>query len=167
MGLEIERKFLVSGAFPQDGAARPLVQGYIAREGGRTVRVRYDGQDYKLTIKGATRGLARREFEWTIHAEEGEVLLNSLCDRRVEKVRHKIAQDDLTWEIDVFSGANDGLIVAEIELPAEDHPFDKPGWLGREVTRDQRFFNAALLDHPFCDWGVPYAQLLSQETLNA
>lgn len=160
MGIEIERKFLVQGTFPPDPKAKTLVQGYIAREDGRTVRVRFNGSDYKLTIKGPSVGFARQEFEWTIAPEEGEQLLHSVCSTRIEKVRHKLAQGDLTWEIDVFSGDNAALIVAEIELPDTQTSFEIPPWLGREVTQDPRFFNAALLDAPFKDWGVSYEDLL-------
>ncbi|MEO0410231.1 MAG: CYTH domain-containing protein [Pseudomonadota bacterium] len=162
MGIEIERKFLVQGPFPADPDAKTLVQGYIAREDGCTVRVRYDGSGYKLTVKGPSVGIARQEFEWAIAAEDGEPLLHSVCKTRIEKVRHRLPQGDLSWEVDVFSGDNTGLIVAEIELPGPDTPFNTPSWLGREVTQDPRFFNAALLDAPFKGWGVTYEALLQQ-----
>lgn len=162
MAIEIERKFLVSGAFPRDPHAQPLVQAYVAREDGRTVRVRYDGDRYKLTIKGPSEGIGRHEFEVTIDDEMGRALLLDICPIRIEKIRHKIPQGDLVWEVDVFSGANEGLVMAEIELPHAESQFAKPAWVGREVSADPRFFNAALLDAPFGRWGVTYAQLLQQ-----
>lgn len=162
MALEIERKFLVSGAFPVDPHAKQLIQAYIAREGGRTVRVRYDGTRYRLTVKGPSSGIGRQEFEFDIDDTSGKALLFDICPKRIEKVRHRVPQGNLTWEVDVFSGANAGLIVAEIELPSADAAFDQPAWIGRQVSHEKRFFNAALLDAPFCDWGISYADLLAQ-----
>jgi len=162
MALEIERKFLVTGAFPQDPAAQHLVQAYVAREDGRNVRVRFNGARYTLTIKGPTEGIARQEYEIDITEDIGKSLLFDLCPVRIDKMRHTIAQGSLNWEIDVFSGANAGLIIAEIELPSASSTFDVPSWLGPEVSEDQRFFNANLLDAPFCSWGLSYAQLCAQ-----
>lgn len=162
MALEIERKFLVSGAFPQDPDAKQLIQAYVAREDGRTVRVRYDGAVYRLTIKGPSSGIGRQEFEFDIDEDSGKSLLFDICPVRIEKVRHRIPQGDLTWEVDVFAGTNAGLIVAEIELPSADATFGKPTWIGREVSHDGRFFNAKLLDVPFARWNVSYAELLKQ-----
>lgn len=162
MAIEIERKFLISGDFPHDPTAKSLVQAYIAREDGRTVRVRYDGTSYRLTIKGPSQGIGRHEFEFPLAEETGRTLLFDVCATRIEKTRHKIPQGDLVWEIDVFAGSNAGLLMAEIELPHADTPFEKPGWLGREVSHDPRFFNAALLDAPFSQWGVTYQALLTQ-----
>ncbi|MEM7568591.1 MAG: CYTH domain-containing protein [Pseudomonadota bacterium] len=160
MALEIERKYLVAGPFPEDPSAKTLVQGYIAREDGRTVRVRFDGTSYKLTIKGKSEGIARHEFEWTLEEAEGQALLHGLCTIKIEKVRHKVPHAGFIWEVDVFSGDNAGLIVAEVELPSAEASFEIPSWAAREVSDDARFFNAALLDTPFVTWGVAYEDLL-------
>lgn len=168
MPVEIERKFLVCGSFPHDLNAKTLLQGYIAREAGRSVRVRASNGAYKLGIKGpplaeATASIARQEFEVALEPETGDALLFSLCSARIEKVRHVIPQGDLCWEIDVFSGANLGLILAEIELPDAAFAFEKPHWLGRDVSHDERFLNANLASTPFSTWGVSYADLLNQD----
>ncbi|MEM1019494.1 MAG: CYTH domain-containing protein [Pseudomonadota bacterium] len=160
MAIEIERKFLVRGPHPIDPSAKRLVQGYIAREDGRSVRVRFDGVAYTLTIKGPSQGMSRTEFEWPLSDADGESLLMDLCSVRIEKIRHKVPDGSLVWEIDVFAGDNAGLLVAEIEVPNEATPVPAAPWLGPEVTSDPRFFNAALLDSPFCSWGISYAELL-------
>lgn len=162
MAIEIERKYLVKGSFPKDPAAREFLQAYIAREDGRTVRVRFDGVKYTLTIKGPSQGIRRSEFEFEIDKTAGHALLHEVCPARIEKVRHTVRQGSLTWEIDVFAGANNGLIVAEIELPSEETQFDLPQWVGPEVSDDPRFFNAKLMSAPFCDWGTSYKNLLAQ-----
>lgn len=154
MGLEIERKFLVANDDWRAQSARSVEmrQGYLAGEGGKaSVRVRIEGERANLNIKAAVVGSTRAEYQYDIPLAEGRELIK-LCVGTLEKTRHYVEQGDLTWEIDVFEGANAGLVVAEIELPAEDHPYGRPAWLGREVTMDRRYYNHALALHPYSTW---------------
>lgn len=154
MGVEIERKFLVDGeAWRTLGAATLLRQGYLSADPARTVRVRIDGERAFLTIKGKSVGASRGEWEYPIPVAEAAQLLDGLCQQPlVEKVRRRIAVGPHTWEVDEFLGANAGLVVAEIELASEDEVFDKPDWIGREVTGDTRYFNSNLIRHPYSQW---------------
>lgn len=154
MGVEIERKFLVDGdAWRTLGEATLLRQGYLSADPARTVRVRIDGERAFLTIKGKSVGAARGEWEYPIPVEEAAELLDGLClQPLVEKVRRRIAVGPHTWEVDEFLGANAGLVVAEIELASEDEAFDKPDWIGREVTGEARYFNSNLIRHPYSQW---------------
>lgn len=154
MPLEIERKFLVIGdAWRTLGRGTSYRQGYLSTERDRTVRVRMAGERGFLTIKGATEGIARREFEYEIPVQEAAEMLDHLCDRPlIEKTRHRIPWGDLVWEVDEFWGDNEGLIVAEIELPAPTYPLELPDWIGTEVSHDPRYFNAALAKLPFKRW---------------
>jgi len=153
MAVEIERKFLVVG----DGwraLGKPVVyrQGYLLAEKHRVVRVRVAGDRAYLTFKGATEGISRHEFEYPVPLEDAEVLLE-WCDRPlIEKTRTAIAVGDLTWEVDEFTGDNAGLVLAEVELPAADYIFDRPDWIGQEVSDDPRYFNANLIRHPYSQW---------------
>jgi len=153
MGVEIERKFLVT-SLAWKTLAQPLAyrQGYLCREPGRTVRVRVAGDQGFLTIKGPTRGASRPEFEYPIPADEAHQLM-ALCDGPVvEKLRYRIPFADLVWEVDEFLGANQGLVVAEVELPAEDTPVTLPPWVGLEVTDDPRYANSRLAHLPYTQW---------------
>lgn len=154
MGIEIERKFLVCGEGwrqPPERQTR-FSQGYLSRDPARTVRVRLAGDKAFLTIKGATRGASRAEFEYEIPVADGQALL-ALCEGPVvEKIRHLCEHAGMTWEVDEFLGANAGLRVAEIELQSEDQPFELPAWLGEEVTADARYVNANLAVRPFTSW---------------
>lgn len=155
MGIEIERKFLVaSDGWRQQAASRTrFSQGYLSRDPARTVRVRIAGDAAFLTIKGATTGATRAEFEYAVPVADAQQLL-AMCDGPVvEKVRHLCPHDGMTWEVDEFLGANAGLVVAEIELDTEGQTFARPGWLGAEVTGDARYVNANLAVHPFTTWG--------------
>jgi adenylate cyclase len=156
MGIEIERKFLVQGdgwRQPADAQTR-FSQGYLSRDPARTVRVRLAGQRAFLTVKGATRGATRAEFEYEIPVADAQALL-AMCDGPiVEKIRHLCLFEGMTWEIDEFLGANAGLVVAEIELAAEGQVFARPPWLGLEVTGDGRYVNANLAVRPFSDWNA-------------
>ena len=156
MSKEIERKFLVNG-----NAWRTLAQGVLYRQGylnsakERTVRVRTAGEKGFLTVKGTTNGVTRSEFEYEIPFADADEMLSGLAEKPlIEKRRFKIPAGALVWEIDEFLGENAGLIVAEIELPDEDAPFERPDWLGREVSNDPRFFNSNLVRHPFSQWQV-------------
>lgn len=155
MATEIERKFLVL----EDGwrssvvSEKPIVQGYLATAGRATVRARIKGDQGFLTIKGEARGISRAEFEYPIPAEDARAMLDQMAEGVVvEKVRHEVRVGDHLWELDVFSGANAGLVVAEIELSSEDEPFARPDWLGAEVSDDRRYANASLARHPFKEW---------------
>lgn len=154
MGIEIERKFLVTGdGWRQPAAAQTrFSQGYLSRDPARTVRVRIAGEQAFLTIKGATQGATRAEFEYEIPLTDARQLL-ALCDGPlVEKIRHLCPHEGMTWEVDEFLGANAGLVVAEIELAAEGQVFARPDWLGAEVTGDGRYVNANLAVNPFTRW---------------
>ncbi len=157
MAQEIERKFLVTGDFMQDVfRSYRITQGYISRTPGRTVRVRVRDDKGFLTIKGPSfdGGLSRFEWEKEIPAGEAEELLALAEPVVIDKVRHLVRNTDgvHTWEVDVFLGANEGLVLAEIELGEPDEPFDRPAWLGQEVTGDRRYYNSYLSRTPFTVW---------------
>ncbi len=152
MAIEIERKFLVMGDAWR--AAPPVFysQGYLNRDKVRTVRVRIAGEEAFLTIKGTSVGARRAEFEYPIPVWDARELL-ALCEQPlIEKNRRKILHEGFIWEVDEFLGENLGLVVAEIELPAEDAVFAKPDWVGEEVTEDARYFNSNLSRTPFTRW---------------
>ena len=152
MAIEIERKFLVCGDAWRPAAAVYYCQGYLNLDKARTVRVRIAGEHAFLTIKGLSEGASRLELEYAIPVADARDLL-MLCEQPlIEKYRRKIPYAGFTWEIDEFLGENAGLVVAEIELPAEDAPFDKPDWVGQEVTQDPRYFNSALSLMPYSRW---------------
>lgn len=155
MGLEIERKFLVVGDDWRNQVldSSSIRQGYIARERGNTVRVRIADDSAWITLKGATVGLARHEFEFSIGIEDAQEILNKLtAGRTLEKTRHRLRVERHLWELDEFHGANEGLLVAEIELTDEQEGFRLPDWAGEEVTMDFRYANANLVSHPYCHW---------------
>ena len=152
MATEIERKFLVVGDAWRTADGTRIWQGYLNRDKDRTVRVRVAGEHAFLTVKGATKGATRAEFEYEIALADAEQMM-SLCDGPViQKVRHRVAHAGFTWEIDEFLGDNAGLVVAEIELPSEEQPFAKPTWVGREVTDDARYYNSNLAAQPYAAW---------------
>lgn len=154
MGIEIERKFLVAGEGWREAAAAQtrFSQGYLSRDPAHTVRVRMAGDAAFLTIKGATQGATRAEFEYAIPPADAQQLL-AMCDGPVvEKIRHLCPHEGMTWEVDEFLGANAGLVLAEIELEAEGQGFARPAWLGAEVTGDARYVNANLVLNPFTSW---------------
>ena len=153
MKKETERKFLVRGE-----AWRDLAPGVAYRQGYLqtspcTVRVRAEGSRGVLTIKGPTHGCTRSEFEYEIPLEEAEAMLDTLAlHPLIRKTRYTIFYRGFVWEVDEFSDENVGLVVAEIELEDEEQVFDKPEWIGAEVTHDRRYANAALVRHPFSRW---------------
>ena len=153
MGIEIERKFLVKDDSWKAAAdnGRICRQGYLLSDGGMTVRVRVIGAKAFLTIKGPSNGISREEFEYEIPAADAEALL-AQCGKHIEKVRYLISHAGMVWELDVFAGANEGLVMAEIELEAEGWEFGRPEWAGEEVSGDPRYYNAYLADHPFTGW---------------
>ena len=152
---EIERKFLVAGPFRGEvSGSTHMVQGFLNSTPGRTVRVRIGGERAWITVKGPARGLTRFEWEKEIPAAEAECLL-ALCEPGIiDKTRHFIPSADgrHTWEVDEFHGDNAGLVVAEIELAAEDESFERPAWLGEEVTLDRRYYNTSLAKNPYKEW---------------
>lgn len=156
MALEIERKFLVLNDAWRALAGNGLVmrQGYLSLDPERVVRVRLAGDKGFLTIKGmASGGIGREEFEYSIPAADAEALLAGPVLRPlVEKTRYRVPCGGLVWEVDEFSGHNQGLVVAELELESEDQAFERPPWLGREVTREARYANASLVREPYCRW---------------
>lgn len=155
MALEIERKFLVRDARWRDGAdaGEQLVQGYLASQGGLTVRVRIRGQRAWLTLKGASRGISRSEFEYPIPRADAEAMLAEFAhDPVIDKVRHRVRCGAHLWEVDVFAGENAGLVLAEVELSRPDEHFDRPSWLGPEVSADPRYYNVNLARHPYRRW---------------
>ena len=154
MGVEIERKFLIDPSLwsPQ-GVGTPFRQGYLSSAEHCVVRVRLAGDEAFLTVKGATRGVSRLEFEYRIPRDDAVVLLDRLCGPAlIEKTRYRQQVGDKLWEIDVFHGENDGLILAEVELHAEDEAFELPEWVLEEVSDDARYFNSNLMLRPFNSW---------------
>jgi adenylate cyclase len=154
MATEIERKYLVKpGAWTPEGPGTHFQQGYLNTQKERVVRVRIEGSVAKLTIKGVTRGVSRSEFEYGIPLEDAAVMLNQLCERPlIDKHRHVEHFGGLNWEIDVFHGENEGLVIAEVELPSADTKVTLPPWAGTEVSSDPRYFNSNLLKNPFSTW---------------
>lgn len=154
MPLEIERKFLLANDAWRDEVVRsyPIRQGYLNTDPERTVRIRTSGDRAWLTVKGRGDGLVRPEYEYPIPHADALALL-ALCEPGlVEKTRHEVRRGSHIWEVDVFSGENEGLVLAEIELTAADEAFEQPDWLGAEVTEDSRYTNAALARHSFSTW---------------
>jgi adenylate cyclase len=153
MATEIERKFLVSGDTWRPGASGcRYVQGYLSREAERIVRVRQAGSSAFLTIKGLAQGTTRLEFEYPIPFSDAEQLMKLCLRSLIDKTRYTIEYHGKHWEVDEFHGENDGLVLAEIELSREEEPIDLPPWIGKEVSRDPRYFNAYLSEHPFAQW---------------
>lgn len=151
---EIERKFLVQG--PGWKAATRVVhirQGFLAAERERTVRVRIAGDRAFLTVKSALKGIVRQEFEYQIPVADADQILKLCLRPWIEKRRHLISHQGMTWEVDEFLGENEGLVLAEIELETEDQDFARPDWLGQEVSRDPRYLNANLVKRPYKEWG--------------
>jgi len=154
MGKEIERKFLL-----KDDSWRPLAKGKKYRQGylnsvkERIVRVRTVDDNGFLTVKGMVTGATRAEFEYDIPAAEAEAMLDDLCEKPlIEKNRYKIEFGGLVWEVDEFIGENQGLTIAEVELESEDQSFEKPAWIGEEVTEDPKYFNSNLIQNPYTRW---------------
>jgi len=154
MGIEIERKFLL-----RDTSWRSLAdgvqyrQGYLSADVERSVRVRIAGEISTLTIKGASKGISREEFEYAIPASDAIYMLDHLCLKPlIEKKRYRIVVDKLCWEVDEFFGENSGLILAEVELNCPEQIIQLPDWVGEEVTDDSRYYNASLVKQPFAYW---------------
>lgn len=157
MAQEIERKFLVTSDYKSEAyASVRITQGYLSRVPERVVRIRIKGDNGFITIKGTTNdsGLSRFEWEKEIPLADAQSLMKLAEPGIINKTRHLIKNTDgrHIWEVDEFHGDNEGLIMAEIELESEDDLFDKPQWLGKEVTGDKRYYNAYLSENPFKFW---------------
>ncbi|MHB1082287.1 MAG: CYTH domain-containing protein [Prosthecobacter sp.] len=153
MGSEIERKYLLKpGQWQPTGPGRRMAQGYLSRDPDRTVRVRVVGDDAFMTVKSRRTGITRTEIEFPIPPEHARDLLLLCHQRLIDKTRYHVVHEGMLWEVDVFHGANEGLVVAEIELPAEDTPFALPEWVGEEVSHDMRYTNSRLSAVPFSEW---------------
>lgn len=155
LATEIERKFLVVDDSWRENVSQSfrIAQGYLAIGDKSVTRVRIKGEDEAfLTIKGKTEGISRQEFEYRIPVEDAEALLKLCTGGVIDKHRHIIREGETVFELDTFSGDNEGLIVAEVELASETSPFARPTWLGDEVSDDPRYFNAALSKKPFKTW---------------
>jgi adenylate cyclase len=129
------------------------MQGYLASTPRVTVRVRVKGNKGIMTVKGATQGISRAEFEYPIPVEDARTMLDTLAETGiVDKVRYQVPCGAHTWEVDVFAGDNAGLVLAEVELGSEDESFERPDWIGEEVSDDSRYYNANLARHPYRSW---------------
>jgi adenylate cyclase len=153
--VETERKFLVNRekwlqlAKP---AGINYIQGYLSIDADKVVRVRVAGDHGFLTVKGNSETISRPEFEYAIPAAEAREMLRLFTSTSVEKVRTRIPAGRLTWEVDEFLGENEGLVIAEIELETAEDQFERPGWIGGEVTGDERYYNAYLSKNPYRNW---------------
>jgi adenylate cyclase len=155
MAIEIEHKFLLA-----NGDWRPFVhrstvyrQGYLSSQANTSIRVRISDEHAWLNIKSAIIGTHRHEYEYEIPLTDADEIITNLCRKPIiEKTRHLLLDDGNLWEIDEFAGDNQGLIVAEIELPEIGTAFHKPAWLGAEVTEDLRYYNNNLVAHPYSQW---------------
>lgn len=163
MGIEIERKFLLASDAWRTEVSRSqrLVQGYLVSAAAVTsgaarssVRVRIGGDLAWLNIKSSNLGLARQEYEYEVPLADAEAMLARLCDGVVEKIRHYVAHANHEFEIDEFFGANDGLVVAELELDSVDEAYERPAWLGQEVSSLPRYYNLNLIAHPYSAWNA-------------
>ncbi len=155
MAREIERKFLVAGERWRTQATRGIdyQQGYLSLDAQRSVRVRIARDEARLNIKGKISMLSRYEFEYPIPIADARELLDRLCIRPIiEKTRYRLTHAGLDWEIDVFRGDNSGLVIAEIELESEAQHFERPEWLGEEVSHDPRYLNINLVKCPYTRW---------------
>jgi adenylate cyclase len=153
MPLEIERKFLVDTRKwkPADKGTR-LVQAYLSIAPNPTVRVRIAGDQAFLTIKGRSKTISRPEYEYEIPVDEAKEMMLLAISYPVEKIRYEIMHEGFLWEVDVFSGKNEGLVIAELELESENQTFPRPDWLLAEVSGDRRYYNSFLSEHPFLEW---------------
>ncbi len=155
MALEIERKFLVKKEEWKRAVIRKstlIKQGYLSLDPERTVRIRTNNDKAFITIKGITKGISRLEFEYEIPLADANKMIETLTDVVIEKMRHYADFDGKIWEIDEFKGANEGLMVAEIELQSENEIFSKPKWVDSEVTTDKKYANSNLILRPYSSW---------------
>ena len=155
MATEIERKFLVLNEDWRGivESNMQIVQAYLATNEFSSTRIRIQNDKANINIKSATLGISRTEFEYAIPVDDAQLMIDELCVKpAIEKTRYIVIHMQHTWEIDVFSGDNEGLIVAEIELSSPDEAFEKPSWLGEEVSHDKRYYNVCLIENPYKTW---------------
>jgi len=154
VGKEIERKFLVNNTDYRINAERVFIhQGFLNNDKDRVVRIRIEDSKATLTIKGLPLGNERAEFEYAIPLTDAEQLLNEICLKpSIKKYRFKIHHKGFIWEVDEFLEENEGLVVAEVEIPEKDTKVELPAWVGKEVSSDPRYYNSNLIDNPFNTW---------------
>ena len=154
MGIEIERKFLVvNDQWREHATGSFYCQGYLVDDPRTTVRVRIVEGRGLLTLKGQVHNLSRPEFEYEIPREDAQAMMSLWCGTQViEKTRYRLPIGDVIWEVDEFLGANQGLIIAEVELSSPKQSIDRPSWLGTEVSEDIRYYNSYLVKHPYRTW---------------
>jgi len=159
MGTEIERKFLLQheGWRQHVKSTTHMIQGYLSVNPEATVRIRIAGDSAFLTLKGKRTHFSAAEFEYPVPVEDAREILKHMCVcEPIEKRRHIVEHRGHMWEIDEFLGANVGLYIAEIELESADTPFDRPEWLGKEVSLDQRYSNSSLVQTPYITWEIDH-----------
>lgn len=155
MAKEIERKFLVNHDNWRKDVTKSIhyIQGYFTTNASCSIRIRVSGDKADLNIKSATLGITRTEYEYPLPLEDANEMLDHLCNKPLlEKTRYYVQHQGHLWEIDVFTGDNEGLIVAEIELKSAEEKFSLPDWAGKEVSDDPRYYNVCLVSHPYKDW---------------
>lgn len=156
MGKEIERKYLVNGFKIPENGGMEIKQGYLLRTKEKVVRVRTVVDDKQslafITIKGETKGIERDEYEYMIDFDEANEMIEKFCNLTINKTRYNIEYKNQLFEVDVFKGSNDGLILAEIELENENQKVDKPEWLGKDVSLESKYYNSNLLTNPYMMW---------------
>ena len=155
MGVEIERKFLVDTSrliLPSQGDV--MIQGYLSLTTDAVVRIRVSGEQAWLTVKGRTRSATRAEFEYAIPRDDANAMLALCQEPPISKTRYRIPVDTHEFEVDVFDGANAGLIIAEVELTHEHEAVMLPDWITKEVTGDVRYYNSSLATSPYSLWNV-------------
>jgi adenylate cyclase len=155
MAIEIERKYLVKNNSWQANVESQahIMQGYLANNDHSAIRVRVKGDAAYLTVKGATPGISRSEFEYRIPVEDAEAMLRDLAVfPAIDKVRYRVKSGGHVWDLDLFAGENEGLVMAEVELGAEDEAFEMPEWAGEEVSDDSRYYNVNLARNPYKHW---------------
>lgn len=155
MAVEIERKYLVKSMDWQGmaDAGTRFMQGYMANTEKVAIRVRVAGKQAWLALKSASAGIRRLEFEYSLPVADAIQMLNEFClGQVIQKTRYRLPLDGHVWEIDVFHGANEGLVLAEIELENEQESFTLPDWIGTEVSGDKRYYNSYLSQNPYRNW---------------
>jgi CYTH domain-containing protein len=153
MAVEIERRFLVESLPALDpGAGREITQGYLRADERASVRVRLADDEAWLTVKGALQGLSRSEFEYPVPAEDAREMLELAVGHTIRKRRFTLHEHGRLWELDVFDAPNDGLVIAEVELPSEEAELVLPSWVGREISGERRYLNANLSSRPYEHW---------------
>ena len=156
MATEIERKFLVHhnlwSEIKKEHNPECIIQGYLSKGAERTVRIRIKANQGFLTIKSKNEGIIRKEFEYTIPLKDAREMIEMCLGAIISKSRYTIVFNGLRWEVDEFSGDNEGLIIAEVELKSEHQEIIIPNWVSKEVSEDTRYFNSSLVSHPFKFW---------------